>query len=477
MTVLAEEDKRTNVIWEPQPVQLLQLQSKAFELLVGGARGGGKTDFLINDFLNGVEYGKDYHGLLVRTTMDETGNLLERMEEIFPGLQAKFSKNTWTFPDYKVLRETGDWIAGSTLLISSIYRDRDVKKFRGRQFQWIAWDDGGDRPNPAPWFFLMTCCRSAASVPCYMRMSVNPGGEGHAWLKARFIDGKEPGKVYRDPETGLTQQFIPSTLEDNPKLIDNDPEYPNRLKNLPSHLYKAHRWGSWDVYVGQAFDEWDINKHVCKPFTINPDWLRFCTLDWGYVKPFSVGWWAVTPEGRLIRYREWYGNDPKKWNTGLRMKAEDVARKTFEMSAGEGVEKIIVDSAIFSNIDGGKTTGEKFEDVWGRGNVIKSKKDRAGATQQMHDMLKSELEDGRPMIISFSTCYNYIRCIPQMIVDDKDPEKVMHVEDHLWDEVHYCLTSAFIHKPDYYAKKQRQIRQGLSLGTRVKRYKDWEPDW
>ena len=48
-----------------------------------------------------------------------------------------------------------------------------------------------------------------------VKSSTNPGGIGHAWVKRRFIDGFEPGRVHIDEETGARRVFIPSYVTDN----------------------------------------------------------------------------------------------------------------------------------------------------------------------------------------------------------------------------------------------------------------------
>ena len=46
---------RYDVYWKPQPKQELALHCPSTELFYGGAAGGGKSDFLLADFLQGAE--------------------------------------------------------------------------------------------------------------------------------------------------------------------------------------------------------------------------------------------------------------------------------------------------------------------------------------------------------------------------------------------------------------------------------------
>ena len=55
---------------------------------------------------------------------------------------------------------------------------------------------------------------------------------------------------------------------------------------------KAWLEGSWDVFEGQVFSEWNRNMHVVEPFQIPTDWKRYIAMDLGVNAPFSVGWYA-----------------------------------------------------------------------------------------------------------------------------------------------------------------------------------------
>ena len=50
--------------------------------------------------------------------------------------------------------------------------------------------------------------------------------------------------------------FIPSSVFDNPALLENDPDYLASLASLPEAEKQALLYGSWDSFSGQVFTEW-----------------------------------------------------------------------------------------------------------------------------------------------------------------------------------------------------------------------------
>jgi len=71
------------IVWEPQPKQAAALTCPVYELFYGGARGGGKSDFLLADFTKGIEeYGADHRGIIFRRSYPELEELLTRAREI-----------------------------------------------------------------------------------------------------------------------------------------------------------------------------------------------------------------------------------------------------------------------------------------------------------------------------------------------------------------------------------------------------------
>jgi hypothetical protein len=245
------------IIWEPQAgPQALAIRCPIPELFYGGARGGGKTDFILGDWIGHAQtYGQHAKGAIFRRTMPELDDVIARSRELYVPLGATFREQAkeWVFPD------------GATLRMRYLDRDADADNYQGHAYTWMAFDEAGNWPDPAPIDKLRACLRSAHGVPCVMRLTGNPGGVGHIWLKARYVDGQRPGRPFPDPLTGKLRVFIPALLSDN-KKISNPEEYEGHIRGAGAEwLVKAWLEGDWSgPPVGGI---------------INPEWLRTYTTE------------------------------------------------------------------------------------------------------------------------------------------------------------------------------------------------------
>jgi hypothetical protein len=87
-------------------------------------------------------------------------------------------------------------------------------------------------------------------------MHVQSGGSGHHWVKAWAID-LGPYRTAVDPDTRLSRVFIPAKVSDNPKLLEADRRYIDRLKSVGSpQRFRAWLEGDWTVVEGAFFSEW-----------------------------------------------------------------------------------------------------------------------------------------------------------------------------------------------------------------------------
>lgn len=423
-------------------------------VVFGGARGGGKTFASLGDFwVHSEDFGVHARGLMVRKTREDL------KDTIAVGMLMYGSAATWKeklgFFDFK---------NGGRLYCAYLESDQDAMNYQGWSLTRVYVEELTQYKSSSPVFKLLACLRSAAGVPCQMKCTCNPGGPGHHWVKSWIID-LGAYNVTKDDETGLSRVYIPSKLTDNPKLLEADPGYVNKLKSAGSEqLVRAWLEGDWNVIEGAFFPEFSTSRHVIPPFSIPDQWMRFRSMDWGSAKPFSIGWWAVVqedtphdgrllPKSAIVRYREWYGAKPGSANVGLKLTAAEVgrgivSRETREAGSRERIAYGVLDPAAFAVVSGPSIAEEliRAKATFRRADNNRTGRDkRMGGWDQVRARLKGD-GDGRPMIYFFDTCRDLIRTLPLMQHDENRPEDLdTDGEDHAVDELRYaCLSRPFL---------------------------------
>jgi hypothetical protein len=436
------------IAWRPQAgPQTAFLACPVFEVFFGGARGGGKTDAVLGEWaVHADRYGKDAIGLMVRRSRVELVETFERAKAIYSALGAQFT----TMPMRVVMP------GGARLTFAYLERDADAESYQGHSYTRVYVEEAGNFPSPVPIMKLFATLRSGAGVPCRIRLTGNPGGPGHQWVKARYIDPAPRGwKVIRDDGTGLERVYIPSRVGDNTHLGD---DYVARLKASGSpELVRAWLEGDFSVIAGSFFPEFNPGLHVVPAQALPPRWARFRAMDWGSAKPFSVGWYAVSdgemarfPRGSLIRYREWYGSNGQP-NVGLRMTAEQVAngikeRERADLPDGQRMLGV-ADPAIFAE-DGGPSIAERMHRQGVTWRPADNKRVPGHGAMGGWDQLRSRLRgDGeKPALFIFEMCRDLIRTLPALQHDAARAEDVdTDGEDHAADELRYaCMSRPYV---------------------------------
>jgi hypothetical protein len=460
--ILAEPepvDDEAITIWEPQPRQEAFITCPADDVGFGGARGGGKSDGVVGDFIDHENrYGEHAIAMAFRRERTQLVELIERAKQILKPLGYGWHEQDKYFRGPK----------GGRLRFTYLESDSDADAYQGHSYTRLYPEELGTFPSEAPINKLQATLRSGQGVPCQMKGTCNPGGPGHQWVKARYRLDVHPHGFERfdfeftNPFTKKkivkTRMFIPSRVTDNKFLGD---DYVANLFQVGSEqLVKAWLEGDWSIIDGAFFDCWSTARHVLRPFDIPEGWQRFRSGDWGSAKPFSFGWWAIVPDkfktpdgqwlprGCLIRYREWYGMMPGKPDTGLKMHAEKVGEGLWEREeAGPKITLGVLDPAAFAE-DGGPSIHERISSGSKRriffrpaDNKRVPQRGAMGGWDQMRGRLVGD-DDGLPMIVCFSTCVDSIRTIPAlqhdlMRLEDLDTDG----EDHAADEWRYACMS------------------------------------
>lgn len=474
------------IVWEPQPgPQTALIACPTFEVFYGGARGGGKTEASIGDWLeHSGRYGEAAVGAFFRRKFKQLEEVVARTKTLFPQIGARYNeqKAEWVMP------------GGGRLKFRYIERDSDAQEYQGHSYTRVYIEEATNFPSSAPIDLLRGTLRSAVGVPVGLRLTGNPGGPGHHWVKARYITPDPRGwRILKDTFKGfvgedivLERVFIPSRISDNALLYKNDPSYVARLRQAGSEaLVRAWLEGNWDLVDGAFFDCWDDKRHVLR----TRDWLprippysnKFRAFDWGYARPFCVGWYAVSdgtwglPDGALLKYREWYGTTGKA-NEGAKMTADQVAMgirsremHPLEPKLTDVITQAVADPSIFVR-DGGPSIWETMAAngvQWRRAD-----NKRVAGWAEMRRRLNGI--EGVPLLYFLDCCDDSIRTIPTLQVDPVDPEDLdTESEDHAADETRYaCMARPYtVYKPDEYHIQYPRLPSELTLNELVARQK------
>ncbi len=453
--------------WKPwDGGQALALSCPAWELLLEGNRGGGKTEVALVLFSRHCNqgYGLAWRGIIFAKKYKQLDDVVAKAKRLFKKIapEARFMSSK---ADYKFV-----WPDGEELLLRIGSTIEDYWEYHGQEFPFIHFEELTRWPNDEFYEAMKSCCRSPVEgIPLRFMANTNPFGAGHHWVKARFIKLPDGTPIPRNRiirttniielptgetlEIKSTRACIHIDLMDNAAIMEHNPEYLAKLNGISNKALRS-AWfeGDWDIEVGGFLAGfWEKKKHIIPrldPLKIPHHWPRWRSMDWGSAKPYSVGWYTMDHDGRVIRYRELYGYGGKP-DTGTRESPGEVAKKILaaeekERRAGIKFNKNPADSAIYANTTGQKaddgkeiTVGKLFADAKVR--WVPAKKG-AGSRISGAQVVLEALKNGTFVVTE--DCHHFIRTVPVLEPDPDNWDDVdTDQEDHVWDEFRYSLTS------------------------------------
>jgi len=453
------------------PKQTFVLETEATEILYGGAAGGGKSHLLrIIAILCMVYIPNIQIYLFRRLSADLEKNHLEG-ENGFRNLLAPFVNHGIVTIVEGEIRHNKN---GAKIFLNHCQHEKDRFKYQGPEIHLLLIDELTHFTDVI-YRFLRNRVRMPPLIPDIAKQifspdftlpkiicGSNPGNVGHSFVKQTFIDNTAPFEIRRMPreEGGMLRQYIPALLEDNPSLLERDPDYEMRLEGLGSpDLVKAMRYGLWDITAGAALEKLRRDKHMIRDFEVPREWTKFMVIDWGSSKPFAVGWFCVVeddmilkakddwkerliPKGALIMYREYYGWNGKA-NEGCRLESVVVAKQILDMEEdhGEEMDYRVGDSAMWAEHDGPSVQQKMYDGTGGRFLMEQSRKGRIGNFEEVRARIAGD-DDG-PMFYATVGCKHFWRTVPDLQLDERHPEKGPDTEqeDHIYDLLQYSCAS------------------------------------
>ena len=426
------------------------LSARTKHIGYGGARGGGKSWSVRNKAIRLCMRYKGIKCLIVRRTYPElTNNHIEPLQGLLPLSIARYNKTDKMFKFFN----------GSTIKFGYCNNDKDLHQYQGAEYDVIFIDEATQLQEG--WIEkIVVCCRGVNNFPKRIYYTCNPGGASHGYFKRIFID-----KKYKEGEHPEDYTFIQALVTDNKALMARQPDYVKQLEALPPKLRDAWLYGRWDIFEGQFFEDFretpDIQlcaeagitpeealtqhrfTHVIEPFEIPRGWNIMRSYDFGYNKPFSLGYWAIDYDGVLYRIMEMYGctqtpDEGVKWSPDEQFKRISELERTHPWLKDRHIVDSVADPAIWD-----KSRGISIADTAADYGIYFTPGDneRIPGWMQVHYRFQFD-KNGYPRMYVFSNCKAFIRTIPLMMFSETHPEDIdTKLEDHCPDEVRYMCMS------------------------------------
>jgi predicted phage terminase large subunit-like protein len=278
--------------------QTIFLTSPADIVVYGGSAGGGKTWALLMECLRNINNSR-FSAVIFRRSFPQIkapGGLWDASMQIYPlvGGRSRQTTLTWDFP------------GGAKVEFRHLKLDRDVLAWQGAEVPLICFDELTHFSESQFWY-LLSRNRSTCGVRPYIRCTTNPDAD--SWVR-KLIDWwldedgypdltkagvvryfiRENGEIkwvdadWRD-EMGIGPKsftFIPSSIYDNPALLQKDPGYLANLRSLSlvdreRLLGQKGKGGNWNTkaVAGKVFRQ-DWFEVVDQVPSILPGQAKLC---------------------------------------------------------------------------------------------------------------------------------------------------------------------------------------------------------
>lgn len=452
---------RKLVLDNPSEKQDLFLRDTHNIVAFGGARGGGKSwSIRTKAILLCYKYPGIKVMIIRRTYPELQENHIIPLTTI---LQCYHPDKKQRFATYNDSKKHITFPNRSRILFRYCENDKDAERFQGTEVD-VLFVDEATHQSEGRVDKLTACVRGVNNFPKRIYYTCNPGGEGHGWVKRLFID-----KNYNDGENPEDYSFIQSLVTDNKALLAADPNYLKKLQALPPKLRKAWLEGDWNIFEGQYFEDFrpepDVKKavelgiepeelrkqhrwcHVIEPFDLNVGecrgWTIMRSYDFGYGKPFSLGYWACDYDGTLYRILEFYGctstpNEGVKWSPDEQFRRISEFEHQHPWLKGRDIVDSVADPAIWD-----ASRGESIAETAMKYGIYFSPGDNARIPGWMQVHYRLQFDDnGYSRMYIFNNCKHFIRTVPLMMYSETHPEDIdTTLEDHIVDEVRYMCMS------------------------------------
>lgn len=422
------------------------------EIGAGGARGPGKSHAIFaQTALDDCQRQENLKFLFIRKTAisakESFGDLIDRI--LKNKIPFDLSNNIISFANK------------SRILLGGFHSEDDIDKYVGVEYDGIVLEELNQLTEEKYEKLRGSLRTSKPKWRPRIYASFNPGGVGHNFVKSRFV---LPHRLREEKQT----RFIPATFDANTYL---NKEYVDYLQGLNGDLGRAWREGDFDLFAGQFFKEFRENIHICDPFTIPEDWMRFCAFDYGLNHPLSLGWYAISPENQLFRYRELHGS-----GMSYTQSAEEYVAMTPQ---NEKISYIVCDPAMWAKkgenddlLSGAEIFAKRVQDLTSKmPRLIKADNARVIGWGMVREHMRPFMGADDKMTANiqiFSTCKAMIKALPEQVHSERIPEDMEKQDgDDPADELRYAVMSR--PKPSYTPEQKEKKEFNAAMKRKLQK--------
>jgi hypothetical protein len=200
------------------------------------------------------------------------------------------------------------------------------------------------------------------------------------------------------------------------------------LPNTYRSEYPATFEEAFSVGEGAFFEEWNEDVHVLKNWRPPKEWKRVRVYDPGFSSYACMKWYAISPDGWAVAYREYYPH-----RTTDKEQADEIKRLSkHDDGSPEDIEYTVADTDAWTpSRDSGQSTAEVFalEGI----PMRQATKDLENGWRRLHEWLKpfKGPDEGLIAHLRFTKdCLNTIRTYPACEQSKTNPEDISKDSEH-----------------------------------------------
>ena len=371
-------------------------------LLVGGARGGGKSHWLLSQIAaDDCQRMPNLKCLWLRKVGKAN---LEHLDDL--------RRTTLAGVPHNFRRHDGaiEFRNSSRIICGHFENENDIDAYLGLEYDVIAIEELTTLTE-TKYRNIRSCCRTSKKGWRPRDYSTtNPGGVGHGWVKQRFI---EPYRAGKERDT----RFVPALCQDN---VFNNPEYVEILESFDGWQRRAWLLGDWDIAAGQFFTTWREDVHVLDRFDDKKGMEWFCAMDYGFQHWTVILLGCLTGEGDIVIVDE---------HAGRKQVPEWHVERFTKMLATHNITEVsrlayfVAGSDIFATESDGASVASQYAQLGL--HMEASEMDRVSRWSAILKRLGDPDKQRRPSLYVHRRCKMTIEQIPLACHNPKKPEDIL----------------------------------------------------